>query len=65
MILMTSTAALQSGLTIVAIKLLTELAQAGDFNKDNIGLIIILVVIMGFSGTMQLHILNLAMKYFD
>ena len=49
MVLLVVTAALQSGLTIVFLKLLTELAQSGDF-LDHIGLVATLAISMGLVG---------------
>ena len=64
MVLTICTAALQSGLTIVFLKLLTELGETGDL-WDHMGLVITMALAMGISGTIQLHMLNLAMKYYD
>ena len=64
MILTICTSALQSGLTIVFLKLLTELGESGDL-FDHMGLVVTMALAMGLSGTMQLHMLNLAMKYYD
>ena len=64
MVLLVVTAALLSGLTIVFLKLLTELAQSGNF-INHIGLVVTLALSMGLAGFCQLHILNLAMKYYD
>ena len=64
MILTISTAALQSGLTIVFLKLLTELGETGDI-LDHMGLVVTMALAMGISGAIQLHMLNLAMKYYD
>lgn len=50
MVLLVVTAALQSGLTIVFVKLLTELIQYGDF-FDHIGLVISICLSMAVSGT--------------
>ena len=64
LLLCVGTSALQSGLTCVFLKLVTELGQAKEF-MDNLGLVIIMFACIGISGTMQLHMLNLAMKYYD
>lgn len=58
------TAAMQSGLTIMFLKLLTELSQSGDL-IDHFYLSILMGFGMGLSGLFQLHMLNLAMKYYD
>ena len=64
MMLLTVTAALLSGLTIVFRKLLTELMQSGSLT-NRIGLVAFIVIFMGLVGVGQLHILNLAMKFYD
>lgn len=64
MLLIIATAAMQSGITIVILKLITELGQAGEI-FSSIGLVITLLVSMALSGVIQLHMLNLAMKYYD
>lgn len=64
MVLTIGTSALQSGLTIVFLKLLTELGETGEF-FDHIPLVVTMAFTMGLSGAMQLHMLNLAMKYYD
>ena len=50
MILVISTSALQSGLTIVMLKLVTELGQSRDFT-DHIGLVGLMIAIIAISGT--------------
>jgi len=64
MLLMVTTSALQSGLTILMLKLVTELGQAGEFS-NNIGLVSVMIATIAISGIIQLHMLNLAMKYYD
>jgi hypothetical protein len=64
MLLTISTAALQSGLTIVFLKLITELGESGEFFDHKL-LIFGMALCVGISGTVQLHMLNLAMKYYD
>ena len=64
MVLMVGTAALQSSLTIFFLKLLTELRESGEL-VDSMGLVAIMTLAMGLSGAIQLHMLNLAMKYYD
>ena len=50
MLLIIGTSALQSGLTIVMLKLVTELGQSHDYS-DNIGLVVVMVIVIAFSGT--------------
>lgn len=50
MLLVVATSALQSGLTVVFLKLVTELIASGE-TKENIVLIVSLGLAMGFSGT--------------
>ena len=64
MMLLTVTAALLSGLTIVFRKLLTELMQSGSLT-NRLGLVAFIVIFMSLIGVGQLHILNLAMKFYD
>lgn len=64
MLLCISTAALQSGLTIVMLKLLTELGQSGEIGSHWL-LSTLMLLALGASGTIQLHMLNLAMKYYN
>ena len=47
------------------LKLVTTLGfQDHDFG-ENIGLVILLIVIIAISGAIQLHLLNIVMKYYD
>ena len=64
MVLVVTTSALQSGITIVMLKLLTELGSSGNL-FNHLGLSSVMGLTMGLSGTVQLHMLNLAMKYYD
>lgn len=49
MLLMVSTSALQSGLTIVMLKLVTELGHSGEFS-DNMGLVVVIITTIAISG---------------
>ena len=51
MVLTIGTSALQSGLTIVFLKLLTELGETGEI-FDHLGLVTAMAFAMGLSGTM-------------
>lgn len=64
MVFTIGSAAMQSGLTVVFLKLLTELSQSGEF-LDHLGLVSVMAFGMGLSGAFQLHMLNLAIKYYD
>jgi hypothetical protein len=61
---MIATAALQSGLTILFLKLIAELAESDDL-RNHLVLTCVMAVSVGISGALQLHMLNLAMKYYD
>ena len=64
MMLLSVTGALLSGLTIVFRKLLSSLAHSGSF-MNHFGLVATIFLLMGFVGMSQVHILNVAMKYYD
>ena len=64
MLLVAATSAFQSGVTIVMLKLVTELGQTKEF-RTHIGLGAFMILVVVISGTIQLHMLNLAMKYYD
>ena len=58
------TTACQSGLTIAFTKLTTELAES-HVMWDNMGLVVILILVIIVSGMTQVHTLNLAIKYYE
>ena len=64
MLLMIATAALQSGLTVALVKLLTELGESGDF-LSHLLLAFCLIAAAIASGTYQVWMLNKAMKFYD
>jgi len=64
MLLIVVSSALQSGLTIVSLKLVTELGQSEEM-RGHVFLVIFLMGVIALSGAAQLHMLNLAMKYYD
>ena len=64
MVLIISTSSAVSSLTIVMLKLITELIQSQDMT-DHIGLTLLLIGLICVTGPGQLHLINLAMKYYD
>ena len=64
MVLIVITSALQSGVSILFLKLCTELLQSGELGVY-IGLTIFCVSSALISAVVNLHMLNLAMKYYD
>lgn len=64
MLMMIVSSAIQSGMSIVFLKLVAELMQAQIF-IDNILMALIMIVSIFVSGALQVHMLNCAMKYFD
>ena len=65
MMLQAFTSALLSGITIVMLKLLTTLVFQGHDVWENIWLVILLLVIILLNSPIQMHVLNLAIKYYD
>jgi hypothetical protein len=64
MVLCTATSALQSGITIVMLKLFSELGQTSSISTHWL-LAALMLLAIGASGAVQLHMLNLAMKYYN
>lgn len=64
MLLMIATAALQSGLTVALVKLVTELGESGDF-LSHLLLAFFLIAAAIASGTYQVWMINKAMKFYD
>ena len=58
------TAGLQSGLSIVFLKLTGELTQSGQAKESSL-MLTFLCVMMALSAVSQTHSLNMAMKYYD
>jgi len=65
MMLQVFTSALLSGISIVMLKLLTTLMFQGHDLWENIWLVILLLVILLLNTPLQMHVLNLAIKYYD
>ena len=57
--------ALQSGISIVLVKLLSTLGFSGDDFDENKALVIFLAVIVIASASLQVHLLQYAIKYYD
>ena len=53
-----------SGVSVVMIKLIGELIQS-ESAKHDIGLMVLMFVLLIFSATYNLHLINIAMKYYD
>ena len=64
MLYMLFMAGLQSGLSVVFLKLIGELVQSGEA-VTNLLMFIILVVLTALSALTQTHSLNMAMKEYD
>lgn len=64
MLMMILSSAIQSGMSIIFLKLLAELMQAQIF-VDNLLLSFIMVAFIFVSAAFQMHMLNCAMKYYD
>ena len=63
MVLLVLSASLLAGLCIFFLKIITELGQSGSF-FPNMGLVITLAISLLICSLSQVHILNLAMKYY-
>ena len=64
MVLIIWTAALMSGLTILFLKLTTEIPHGKDY-FDHFALVGVLVLCTIIAAIAQMHMLNVAMKYYD
>ena len=64
MILLVWASSCQSSLSVVMLKLFGELIQSASA-KDHVFMMLFLVVLLILSAIMQIHLLNLAMKYYD
>ena len=64
MILLLNTSALLSGNSAITLKLMGEIVQSGTF-KEHIFLFICMAAMLIASAGMQVHVVNVAMKYYD
>ncbi len=68
MVLIIWTAALMSGLTILFLKLTTEIphgVEGSDGWLDHLALVTVLILSTIIAAIAQMHMLNVAMKYYD
>ena len=64
MIFLVWASSMQSSLSVVMLKLFGELIQSGSA-KNHWFMMLFLVVMLVLSSSLQVHLLNLAMKYYD
>ena len=64
MLMMIFCSANMSSLSVVFMKLATELIESGQFT-ENLVLTFVMLGLMSFSAFFQIHMINNAMKYYD
>ena len=64
MLVLITDSAMQSGLIVLATKVLGELAQSNGIS-DYKAMTALVVIMLLWAGTMNIHSLNMAMKYYD
>jgi len=64
MILFLLCTAIMSGISMVMMKMIGELVSS-DSHKEHWFLLTIMAILLSTSGLLQLHVLNMAMKFYD
>ena len=64
MVLLVICSSMQSGVSMVMLKMVGELVASADW-RDYWITVTFMVIALGLSGALQMHELNLAMKFYD